>query len=606
VAAAALSALGLASADAASASTYALDLSNDAATTFTAGGPDRSLGSSVARAGDVNGDGTPDLVIGAPESSRNGRKRSGSAYVVFGTSPLMPRLPLDPLGAKGFRIDGAPPELKAKVHDIFGDGRGPLTDMAGGAVAGIGDVNGDGLDDVAVAAPDASPHRRIAAGAVYVVFGTRSTARVDLKHLDSGGYRIAGAEKGQDAGFATAAAGDVNGDGRGDILVGAFLPLAGYRGGRVYVVFGHPDRAPVDLAHLGANGIAIRGPWTAGPYLAALGDVNGDRLADVVVGAPPVSKGNVKGHAYVIFGRTAPGALRLGSLGSAGYSITDSGNTDFAGNLGGLVGGPGDVNGDGRPDVLVGGGDVTHVLFSDGSRKPVDLAHSAGRSIRITSLDLGGAASGTGDSNGDGLADIVLGEPYAAARCQDTAGSATIVYGRRKPARIRLSSLGRGGYRVDGAARYDAAGSAAAWAGDLDGDGKSDLLLGAPGAGLRGRAYLVTRRTSRAPQPPTSPCVQLAIRGRGLGTIARTGRLRVRIKSRWLGDFFLTARVKHHGAIAHGATTFRRAGTKTVDLTLTSRGRALLASRRRIRVHATTQGYPFNTPAAYTSAVLVR
>jgi hypothetical protein len=181
-----------------------------------------------------------------------------------------------------------------------------------------------------------------------------------------------------------------------------------------------------------------------------------------------------------------------------------------------------------------------------------------------------------------------------------------VVYGRTKPATLGLSNLGRSGYRIDGATRFDAAGSAAAWAGDLDGDGRSDLLLGAPGAGAHGRAYLVTRRTSSAPQPPSGPCVRLAIRGRGLAKVVRTGRLSVHMTSRWLGDFFLTARVKHHGAIARGAATFRRAGTKTVRLKLTSRGRALLASRRRIRVHVSNQGYPFNTPVAYASAILVR
>jgi hypothetical protein len=334
--------------------------------------------------------------------------------------------------------------------------------------------------------------------------------------------------------------------------------------------------------------------------------VNGDGRADVIVGAPPVSKGNVKGHAYVIFGRAAPGEVRLGSLGSAGYSITDSANTDFAGNLGGLVGGPGDVNGDGRPDVLVGGGDVTHVLFSDGSPKPVDLARSTGRTIRITGLDLGVVAEGTGDANGDGLADLLLGEPYMAARCQDDAGSAMVVYGRSRPGRLRLSSLGGAGYRADGASPGDAAGAAVAWAGDLDGDGRSDLLVGAPGAARHGRAYLVTRRTSNAPQPPAGPCVRLAIRGRGLAEVVRTGRLRVRMTSRWLGDFFLTASVKHHGGIAEGRTSFRRAGSKTVRLKLTSRGRTLLASRRRLRVHVQTQGYPFNTPRASTSAILAR
>src|SRR3954453_19776562 len=99
-AAAALGALSVASPHAASAAPHALDLSHDAASTFTTRAPDRSLGGSVAAAGDVNGDGSADLIVGAPESSRNGRKGSGSAYVVFGQPDFAPRMPLDPLGER--------------------------------------------------------------------------------------------------------------------------------------------------------------------------------------------------------------------------------------------------------------------------------------------------------------------------------------------------------------------------------------------------------------------------------------------------------------------------------------------------------------------------
>jgi hypothetical protein len=597
--------LSLASAEAAIAATHALDLRSDAASVFTTRAPDQSLGRGVAPAGDVNGDGNPDLLIGAPDSGRNGRKGSGSAYVVFGLPAFAPRLPLDPLGDRGFRIDGAPPEVKASTRDIFGEDSGPLTDTAGYALAGIGDVNGDGLADVAVSAPDASPKKRVAAGAVYVVFGKRSTERVDLKDLGDGGYRIAGQFKTANTGFALAATGDVNGDGRGDLLVGTFPGLSAKAQGNLYLVFSRPEPAPVDLAHLGAGGIAIRGEWPSGPYLAALGDVNGDGLGDVIVGAPPSTKDG-KGRAYVIFGRAAPGELRLASLGSAGYSIRDSGRTDFAGNLGGLVGGPGDVNGDGRPDLLVGGGDVTHVLFGDGSSKAVDLDHAAGRSLRIVGLAIGFDSAGTGDANGDGRADVLLGASFDSPRCRDQAGSATVVYGRAKPGRLSLGNLGPGGYRIDGVGRDSHAGDAVAWAGDLDGDGRSDVLLGAPGTGAHGRAYLVRGRSGGVPKPPGGPCLRLRVPPQSLGHIARTRRLRVIVTSRSSGAVVLTAHVKHHGVVAEGRAYFPRAGTKQVRLRLTRSGRQVVHGRTRLLVRVLTEGYPFATPRASVSAVLTR
>jgi hypothetical protein len=345
--------------------------------------------------------------------------------------------------------------------------------------------------------------------------------------------------------------------------------------------------------------------WPSGPYLAALGDVNGDGLGDVIVGAPPSTKDG-EGRAYVIFGRPASGVLRLGSLGSAGYSIRDSGRTDFAGNLGGLVGGPGDVNGDGRPDLLVGGGNVTHVLFGDGSSKAVDLHHAAGRSLRITGLDIGVASAGTGDANGDGRADVLVGASFDSPRCRDQAGTATVVYGRAKPGRLSIANLGAGGYGIDGVQPESHAGDAVDWVRDLDGDGRSDILLGAPGFGNHGRAYLVRGRSGGVPKPPSGPCLRLTVPRQGLARVVRTRRLRLIVASRSVGELILIAHVKHHGVVAEGRVLFRRAGTKHVRLTLTRSGARLLQGRARVRVRVVTEGYPFVTPRASVSALLTR
>jgi hypothetical protein len=264
------------------------------------------------------------------------------------------------------------------------------------------------------------------------------------------------------------------------------------------------------------------------------------------------------------------------------------------------------VNGDGRPDLLVGGGDVTHVLFGDGSSKAVDLDHAAGRSLRIVGLAIGFDSAGTGDANGDGRADVLLGASFDSPRCRDQAGSATVVYGRAKPGRLSLGNLGPGGYRIDGVGRDSHAGDAVAWAGDLDRDGRSDVLLGAPGTGAHGRAYLVRGRSGGVPRPPGGPCLRLTVPRQSLGHIARTRRLRVIVTSRSSGAVVLTAHVKHHGVVAEGRAYFPRAGTKHVRLRLTRSGRQVVQGRARLLVRVRTEGYPFATPRASVSAVLTR
>src|SRR5215213_2171764 len=127
-----------------------LDLAGFADVRRTGAADGDRLGTAVAPAGDVNGDGLDDLVVGAPRHDGDGRRNAGAAWVLFGTGKGDPEP--GPVGsAPGFRIDGA-----------------AAFDTAGAAVAGIGDVNGDGLDDVLIGAPLADAGERKDAGAAYV------------------------------------------------------------------------------------------------------------------------------------------------------------------------------------------------------------------------------------------------------------------------------------------------------------------------------------------------------------------------------------------------------------------------------------------------------
>jgi hypothetical protein len=317
-----------------------------------------SSGTSVSVAGDINDDGIDDLVIGADRADPNGASTAGSSFVVFGRATgfgaVIALSNLD--GSNGFRIDGA-----------------TANDRSGSSVNAAGDINGDGVDDLIIGAPQADPNGLPDAGSSYVVYGRHGAfapilALSSLDGLD--GFRLDGVAAGDLSGTSVAAAGDLNGDGRDDLVIGAngATPIGtktllggSFTAGSVFVVYGRPSGFPATLPLVsldGANGFRLDGevaPDNAGYSVAAAGDVNGDHVDDLIVGAIFASPGNVisAGSGYVIFGqKTEFAATRaLANLGkNEGFRLDGIAQSD---NTGGVVAGGGDFNGDGIDDVVL-------------------------------------------------------------------------------------------------------------------------------------------------------------------------------------------------------------------------------------------------------------
>ncbi|MGH7681438.1 MAG: integrin alpha, partial [Candidatus Eiseniibacteriota bacterium] len=291
-------------------------------------------------------------------------------------------------------------------------------DTFGGAVAGIGDQNGDGLADVIVGAYQ-SDVGGLDAGRAYVFFGGR---KIEVKARTAFGAQGAG----DLFGVSVANAGDVNKDGFSDIIVGAHEnDAAGANAGRAYIFFGGPagDARPDVILTGEAAGDAF------GYSVAGAGDVNGDGYADVIVGAYENStRADGAGRAYVYYGGSRMDA-------TPDLIVTGQAAGDY---FGISVSGAGDVNGDGYADVVVGAYQCD-IGGTDAGRAYV--FYGGARSDDRPNLIFTGAAAGdafgfsvasAGDVNRDGYADVIVGAYHNDAGGSD-AGRAYVFFGAARP-----------------------------------------------------------------------------------------------------------------------------------------------------------------------------
>ena len=520
---------------------------------------DDALGLSVSGAGDVNGDGLDDLIVGA-SGGDDGGSGAGEAYIIYGKAgtsgtqfgeAVTISVSVDTEDSKNNKTttitDGSAPSdsVVRQVLDttdlaaadgfiIQGDEGG---DNLGRSVSGAGDINGDGIDDLIVGANRGDDGGRLA-GEAYIVYGKAGTS---------------GTQFGEAVTISVSVDTEDSRRNKTTTITDSPAPSDSV----VRRVLDTTKLAPADgfilQGDIGQSGTDYLGD-ELGTSVSGTGDINGDGLDDLIVGARYGDDGGREaGEAYIIYGKAG---TQFGTLTDGGRQVLDTtdlaaadgfilqgdrgrGRTIFGDSLGGSVSGAGDINGDGLADLIVGadgghdggnsageayiiygkagtGSQFGKAVISNGKTRQVldttSLALADGFILQgdATFDALGRSVSGAGDINGDGFDDLIVGA-YEGDDGEDSAGEAYIIYGKAgtgsqfgkevisngqtRQVLDTTNLASAAGFIIQGDAEDDGLGRSVSGAGDINGDGLADLIVGASGGddgGMdAGEAYVI-------------------------------------------------------------------------------------------------------------------
>lgn len=491
----------------------------------------------VAMLGDINGDHLPDYAVGMPYADAGGTD-SGVVYVFLGRAgALTPTPSALNVASASFQITGHGGEL------------------LGFAVSG-GDFNGDGRADIGIGAPMGAGPNRSGAGVVYIVFGSANPRNLSTNELNYTGYtnaptnpaphnplgsRYEGFQPNSHTGTSVAAMPDVNGDGRAELAIG--MPDAGLHipgGGGAAVLYGTAQGEHINLADLWEDGypyyfhvdLPTIDNQHVGETVASVPDMTGDGWPDLAIGAPQSDlNGTDSGSVWIINGHLPPATgcrrptvdatcpwIRLRNLTAVqGYRIDGAAAGD---GLGSSLASVGDQNGDGRPDLAIGASSASPYGRS-GAGEVVVVAGQSGSATRnlavspplqliagaMAGAGLGASLAPAGDMNGDGRVDMLAGAPGES----DRTGAAYLLRGAPNTS----TDLALATAKITGGGPGAQFGSAVAAGQQLDG-GDADGLIAGPGAGgafaVSGAGLLnpTTPVVPAAPAPPQAAPVVAA------------------------------------------------------------------------------------------------